>query len=129
MHAMNIAEFSLVILIIYLSFVSSSSSVHNNLSSELVRESKLKEGKLHAYKVAKGGTSGGHTVPRSGGNDGDSRTPKQGGAKVIPAYVAGAAGVNNRHRSSNGSFNRIEFPTLLIITFLYAPLLHLCLVI
>ncbi|KAI9118689.1 hypothetical protein K1719_010134 [Acacia pycnantha] len=130
---MGVAEFCVVIFI-YLSFVSSSSSsLHKALSSDLMKESKSKEGKgLHAY-VAKGGGSEGHTSPHNGGEGGESK-PTQGGAAVIPAYVAGAAGAANannhhhpsHHGSNNGSLNRIEFPTLLIITFLYT-LLHLCL--
>ncbi|XP_054786190.1 uncharacterized protein LOC129292632 [Prosopis cineraria] len=138
---MGIAEYSLIILIISLSFISSSSSVHNTLSSELKQESKMKEGQgIHAYKVARGGASGGHasghpssghSSPHNGENGGNSKMPVL-GAAVIPAYVAGAAGMNNRHHqnhhgTSNGSFHRIEFPTLLMIAFLYTPLLHLCL--
>ncbi|XP_028799403.1 uncharacterized protein LOC114754750 isoform X2 [Neltuma alba] len=144
---MCIAEYSLVIFI-SLSFLSSS-SLHKALSSELMQESKFKEGKgLHAYKAKGGGGAGGHasgghasghvspghTSPHNGGNGGESRTPTQGGA-VIPAYVAGAAGAanaNNQHHRShhgtnNGSFNRIEFPIMLTVIFLYTPLLHLCL--
>ncbi|XP_054787481.1 uncharacterized protein LOC129293500 [Prosopis cineraria] len=132
---MGISLYSLVILIICLSFISSSSSVQNTLSSELVQESKMKEGQsIHAYKVARGGASGGHPSsshpsPHNDGNGGNSRAPVL-GAAVIPIYAAGAAGANNRghhHGTNNGSFNRIEFFTLLMITFLYTPLLHLCL--
>ncbi|KAI9118856.1 hypothetical protein K1719_010301 [Acacia pycnantha] len=135
---MGVAEFCVVIFIC-LSFVSySSSSLHKALSSDLMEESKSKEGKgLHAY-VAKGGGSGGHAAghssghssPHNGGNGSESK-PTEGGASVIPVYVAGAAGaanMNNRHNPShhgtnNGSLNRIEFPTLFIIY----TLLHLCL--
>ncbi|KAK4283991.1 hypothetical protein QN277_000885 [Acacia crassicarpa] len=135
---MGVAEF-FVVIFLCLSFVSSSSSsLHKALSSDLMEESKSIEGKrLHAY-VAKGGVSGrhagglssGHTSPHNGGNGGESE-PTQGGASVIPVYVAGAAGaatVNNRHNpghhgTNNGSLNRIEFPTL----FIFYTLLHLCL--